>query len=219
MTFFVDQAVCGETEGLLCLSDLAELQQPLCDLQDPCLHFFPGMGFRPAAWVTERDQYGDKSILIVSGDHAYMAKYDMALGAFGLLPEGLGYAALPATPIANLLAVPTTGGGPAQPSSFPGFGGFPGFPGGGGSGRPRPTAPEGNGGGAGPTPPGSGDGGGNTPPGVPGGDTGTGGGGGNTDLPPLTPIPLSGSGMFLVIALALMLLRLVRARHSGVGAA
>lgn len=196
MTFFVDQVVCKEAGGLLCLSDLAELQQPLCDLQNPCLLFFPGMGFRPAAWVTQRDQYGDKPILIVSGDHAYMAKYDMAPGAFSFLPEGLSYAELPATPSVNLLAVPTTTGGSAQSSSFPGFGGVPGFPGSGGAGRPRPTAPEGSG---------DGHGGGSTTPGAPGGDT---------DLPALTPIPLSGSGMFLVLALALMLLRLVRARHT-----
>lgn len=42
--------------------------QPLCTADEQCLHFFPGMGFRPAIHVMQRDQYGDSLMLVVGDD-------------------------------------------------------------------------------------------------------------------------------------------------------
>lgn len=47
-----------------------------CTRQEPCLHWFTGMGFRPAVWAIHRDQYGDRPILIVGDDGALDGKYD-----------------------------------------------------------------------------------------------------------------------------------------------
>lgn len=205
MTIFYPPALCAEVEGLLCLSDLPNLeQQLLCSSEDPCLHFFEGMGFRPAVRAIERDQYGDRMILIVSDDEAYYAKYDMPFDATAFLPLEGALLPLPVAPTQPLLATP--GGAPATYVSggSPGFGGFPGFGGGSGSGS-------GDGPGSGPTAPDQPDTG--TPPSgsIPGGGTPIGGGGGGTEqLPPLTPIPLSGSGLFLVLALAMIILTAAR---------
>lgn len=101
-----------------------------------------------------------------------------------------------------LLATP--GGAPAG-FSFGGVPGFPGFPGFGG-GRP----------GLAPGIPGQSDS--TTPPGGGGGQTGgqTGGGSGGTEeLPPLAPVPLSGSGLFLILALVAMMVTVARRRWSG----
>ena len=42
--------------------------QSLCADDRPCLHFFPGMGFRPAVHVLQRDQYGDRLVLVIGDD-------------------------------------------------------------------------------------------------------------------------------------------------------
>lgn len=208
MTVSYPSALCAEVEGLLCLSDLPELemQQLLCSAEDPCLHFFQGMGFRPAAWAKERDQYGDRMILIVSGDDAYYAKYDMPFNALGFLPlENVLPLPGPAVPIPALLATP--GGAPAG-FSFGGVAGFPGFPGFLGSpsfpgfrevsdsSDRTPVVPDQS---LDTTTPGR------------GGQTGD----GNQDLPPLTPVPLSGSSLFLVLALVALMVTAARRGWSG----
>lgn len=212
MSLTRDPAVCAEIEGLLCLSDLPELaQQPLCSADDPCLHFFQGMGFRPAAWATERDQYGDRSILIVSGDDAYMSKYDFPFDAMASVPTDGLIPLPPAAPLPQVLAIP--GGAPATPiaGGFPGFPGFPWFPGGSNPG-PRPTDEP-----ATPTPPTA------IVPGpiIPGpiipGPTVPGGGTPGTtppdnNLPPITPIPLTGSGLFLLAAMAALMIKAAHGR-------
>ncbi|WP_265501113.1 hypothetical protein [Paracoccus beibuensis] len=184
-----DPVVCADVEGLICLSDLPDLaEQPLCSVEQPCLSFFPGMGFRPAAWVMQRDQYGDRAVLVVSGDDAYLAKYDGPVDAFAFLPD-MPMPFLPELPASgmHLLATPT----PGAAQNYGRTSGFPGFFGGSGSGgndRPDDGKP-------GPRPdPGPGD------------DTHT-GGGEDPDLPPLAPVPLSGSGLFLVVALAALMLK------------
>ena len=169
-----DPTVCADVEGLVCLSDLPDLaEQPLCSPEQTCLSFFPGMGFRPAAWATQRDQYGDHAILVVSGDDAYLSKYDGPLDTFAFLPD-LPPFFLPPVGGTPLLATPTPGTVPTygNTSGFPGF--FGGGRGGGSSGREEPngTTP--------PTKPG---------PGQPGDGTHT-GGGGEPGLPPLAPVPL-----------------------------
>ncbi len=198
MTVSYPSALCAEVEGLLCLSDLTDLevQQPLCSSDDPCLHFFDGIGFRPAAWAVERDQYGDHMILIVSGDNVYYAKFDMPFDAMAFLPLE-GALPLPGPAVSTPVLLATPGGAPAG-LSFGGFSGFPGisgFGGGGGSGT-RPVIP------------GRPDG---TPP--PGSSGQTAGGGREPTL--LAPVPLSGSGLFLILALVAMIVTVARRRWSG----
>lgn len=205
MTVSYPSALCAEVEGLLCLSDLPDLdmQQPLCTSENPCLHFFEGMGFRPAAWAVERDQYGDRMILIVSGDDAYYAKYDMPFDAMAFLPSE-GAVPLPGGPVTPTPVLLATPGGAPVGFSFGGFPSFPVFGGGGGGGGGRP--------GPGPVIPGQPD---NTKPAGGGGGQTGGGGGGTEELPPLTAVPLSGSGLFLVLALAAMMVTAARRRWSG----
>lgn len=188
MTVSDDLMVCAGVEGLLCLSDLADMtEQPLCSAEQPCLSFFPGMGFRPAAWTMQRDQYGDYAILVVSGDDVYLAKYAGPIDAFSFLPDTPVTPVMTAASVMPLLAVPTPGTAPVYGRN----GGFTGFSGGGG-GSGKPAAPDRSG----------------SPslPVKPGGGTST-DGGGEPDLPPLTPVPLSGSGLFLVLALVALMLR------------
>lgn len=199
MTISGDPMVCADVGGLLCLSDLPDLaEQPLCSTEQTCLNFFPGMGFRPAAWAMQRDQYGDRSILVVSGDDAYLAKYDGPLDGFAFLPD-MPLSFLPDIPAAigrPLLAVPTPGTAPiyGRISGFRGF--FGGSSDGGGRDTPggRDDSPP-------PGPPAT-----FPNPGPPGDGTHT-GGGGDPDLPSLTPVPLSGSGLFLTLALVALMLR------------
>lgn len=211
-----DSAICAEIEGLLCLSDMPELTQQLpCSPDDPCLHFFEGMGFRPAAWATERDQYGDRMILIVSGDDAYLSKYDLPFDVMAFLPSD-GVLPLPVVPLTNVLAIP--GGAPATPvaGGFPGFPGFPWFPGGSNPGQrpteepamptpptailPNPVTP-------GPVTPGPVIPGPTVPGGTTPGTTPPDGG-----LPPISPVPLSGSGLFLLVALAALMIKAAHGR-------
>lgn len=183
-------SICSDVEGLFCLSDLApdltgiSLEKSLCTVEEPCLHFFLGMGFRPAAWVMNRDQYGDRPLLIVSGDDAYFAKYDGPFDAFAFLPELPVLSGLPARGKAPLLAVPTSAASGETDSII--FPGFPHFSGGGGHNRQDMLHP-----------------------GTPSGPIRP-GGASLPDLPPLAPVPLSSSGMFLILALGLMLVKLAK---------
>lgn len=170
--------------------------QQVCNAQDDCIHFFPGIGYRPAQQVTQRDQYGDKSILIVGKDTPLEGKYTPAINSYDALPADIGglYAMLPAATVAPGA---TPSGGASGPV-FAGSSGSPGISFGNGGGTSdfnepaRPILPGGN--------PGT-----NTP-----------GGGGTTEVPggpdwpenpqQPTPVPLSDSGMFLVIAFAALLL-------------
>lgn len=47
-----------------------------CTWTEPCLHWFPGMGYRPAIWSVQRDMYGDRLVLIVGDDRSYESKYE-----------------------------------------------------------------------------------------------------------------------------------------------
>ena len=53
--------------------------------KEQIIHFFMGMGYRPAKWATIRDQYGDKQILIVGEDTPCEGKLDPEL--FALFPK------------------------------------------------------------------------------------------------------------------------------------
>ena len=173
----------------------------LCSEANPCLYFFPGMGYRPAVHAVQRDQYGDRIILVVGDDSPIEGKQIH-------LPQIAGqpvdpYAFLPpaAFPIGAMATPSMTTGGVPVPAIF--------FPGGGGSGG------SGSGGG------GSGGGGGD---GFPGDGTNTGvpiaGGssstppmtGGVPDLPPLAPVPLPGGAVLMLTVMAsLLVMRLFRA--------
>lgn len=171
------------------------MQQPLCSSNDPCLHFFEGMGFRPAAWAVERNQYGDHMILIVSGDNVYYAKYDMPFDAMAFLPSEDALP-LPGPAVSTPVLLATPGGTPAG-LSFGVFSAFPSIPGfgGGGSSWTRPVIP-------------------GRPDGTlsPGSGGQTAGGGGELTL--LAPVPLSGSGLFLILALVAMIVTVARRRWS-----
>lgn len=184
--------LCKEVEGLLCLSDLPDLEQDtLCSAQEPCLHFFQGMGFRPAVKAVERDQYGDRTILIVSDDEAYYSKFDMPIDSLPIFPTDGSLSSAPAVPMQPLLA---TAGGSPSPFVFgglPASGGFIGGVGGSVGTGPRPATPVESG--TGNSSEGS----------VPGTNIPV-EGGGTDQLPPITPIPLSGSGLFLIIALVVL---------------
>lgn len=188
--------------------------QTFCAQEDSCIHFFPGMGYRPAVQVVQRDQYGDHAILVV-GDDAPLE---------GKVPPGWMMTDLPVDPYAPLGGAPVLAGLPPavlSAGSLP----APGFPiwGGSGSGGPgnpgQPWMP------GGPGVP-SGPGGGTPSPGLPPirgdssepptiGDTSTQPPGG-PDLPPLAPVPGPEAGLMLVSALvALTAIRGARRRLRG----
>ncbi|MBU2958955.1 hypothetical protein Q4511_13560 [Paracoccus sp. 1_MG-2023] len=202
MTLSYDQEFCTAGGDLYCLSSAPEqMLPPLCSAEDPCLHFFDGMGFRPAAWAMQRDQYGDHAILIVSGDDAYLAKYDLPADSMAFLPVSSGLPFLPEAGVATQTALATPGGSPWGGSfgGTPSFG-FPGFSGGSSNS----------------------DGGTDTTT-EPGTDivvikpdvpidrdrvdpsTVIPGPGGETEIPNLPAVPLSGSGMFMLMALVAMM--------------
>lgn len=167
-----------ELDGQHC--DLGVARLPDAPEVQTCLHFFLGLGFRPAVWVMQRDQYGDKPIRIVGDDSPFLAKYD---GPIELDPVAAILAELPQSGILAALAPQPTGTTAWAAPSGP-AGAFPVFSGGGSSG-------------------GGSSGGGDSFTDVPSG--------GSTTTPPdLTygppsPVPLSGSGLFLIAALALLL--------------
>lgn len=140
-----------------------------CVPGNECLHYFEGMGVRPAIWAVERDQYGDRLILIVGNDEPYLAKYDMPfdVGAFYPYPSE--------TPVSDLIkAMAQPGGiGPAGRGEWSGIG-YHDWPTGTGVTSPAPR---------------------------PG------------DMPDLAPVPLSGSGLFLLLAFfSLIAVRTYRAK-------
>ena len=53
--------------------------------KEQIVHYFSGLGFRPAVWAVERDQYGDRSILIVGDDTPCVAKLDPEI--FGMFSQ------------------------------------------------------------------------------------------------------------------------------------
>lgn len=152
--------------------------QPACSIQDPCIHFFPGMGFRPAEWVVDRNQYGDKLMLIVADDSPLDGKYDPGFDPYQAMPQDLEqlYTTPPGT-------VP--GGGIVPPSGLPPRISLTDWPGFGSPGVHWPGQSSSNhstGGGPGT----------HVPPDTP-------------ELP--TPVPLTGSGLFLVMAMIALLIR------------
>lgn len=51
----------------------------ICTDEAPCIHGFSfgfDVVFRPAKYVMQRDQYGDKPVLVFAPDKAYFAKYE-----------------------------------------------------------------------------------------------------------------------------------------------
>lgn len=135
---------CADFGSLTCISSTPEIAPPACSADDPCLHFFQGMGFRPAAWTIHRDQYGDRPMMVVAGDDAYLAKYDLPEGGPAFAAEDLMPAdAMSLLPVVEqmpgtgtILAIPGSVGGSSGGSSTvsSGFGGFGGFSGSSGSG-------------------------------------------------------------------------------------
>lgn len=68
------------------------MMQPLCTVDEQCLHFFPDMGFRPAVHVVQRDQYGDRLTLVVGDDSPLEGKvpprydfYELPVDVYGPL--------------------------------------------------------------------------------------------------------------------------------------
>ena len=112
-----------------------------CTDEDSCIHFFQGMGYRPAAPAIQRDQYGDHATLIVGDDSPLEGK----------VPPGWMMTDLPVEPYAPLGGAPVLAGLTPATLAAGGFG-FPsvtarggsggGGSGGGGSGQPWfPGAP------------------------------------------------------------------------------
>lgn len=66
----------------------------MATLIPPVIHFFAGMGFRPAVQVMQRDQYGDKLVWIVGDDAALDGKVPAVLVAEDA-PQGFGFVDLP----------------------------------------------------------------------------------------------------------------------------
>lgn len=190
--------------------------QSLCTNESPCLYFFPGMGFRPAVHVVQRDQYGDHMALVVGDDSPLEGK----------VPPGSMMMDLPVEPYFVLGGPPglMTGTSPISGltlASVPGIG-FPGYgPPTSGTrvdhpGNPhKPELPSTPGTPATPIPPekpqipqtpetpGKPDQPVIPKPPVPGVDIP-----GTPELPPITPVPLPGSGVLMLsIALGAVLLR------------
>lgn len=193
------------------------MMRKFCTQEDSCLHFFQGMGFRPAVHVIQRDQYGDRPVLIVGDDSPLEGK----------VPPGWMMTDLPVDPYAPLGGAPGLTPATMASSGYPApgvpvWGGSSGGPG--GSGGPnRPDIP-GNPG----QPENPGDPGGTTP-GKPDpvfppiwGDSSQTPSAGDTstqppqmpDLPPLQPVPGPAAGILLVSAL--VVLTVVRSVKRGV---
>lgn len=193
---------CADFGSLTCISSTPEIAPPACSADDPCLHFFQGMGFRPAAWTIHRDQYGDRPMMVVAGDDAYLAKYDLPEGGPAFAAEDLMPAdAMSLLPVieqvpgtGTILAIPGTVGGSSGGSSTvsSGFGGFGGFSGSSGSGSSSADADSTD---ADST---EQDGGATTP--ISGIAPGR-----ELDMPDLAAVPLPGSGMLMLAVLGAML--------------
>lgn len=112
---------------------------PLCSAEEQCLHFFPGMGFRPAVHEVQRNQYGDRMTLVVGDDSPVQGK----------IPPGTSNFALPVDVYAPLLGrdggvlTAALGGPGAGPSGAVPFGAVPVpiWTGGGGSSGGSPVPP------------------------------------------------------------------------------
>ena len=184
--------------------------QKLCANEDSCLHFFPGMGFRPAVHVVQRDQYGDHPVLVVGDDSPLEGK----------VPPGWMITDMPFDPYAPLGGAPGMGW---MASATRAASGYP-VPGGstwggssGGPGGPnRPGQPSGP---AGPGDPGNPGGPSGTTPGTPvqgvppiWGDSSQPPSVGDTstqppqspDLPPLQPVPGPEAGILLLSVLVIL---------------
>lgn len=191
--------------------------QPLCTVEDQCLFFFPGIGFRPAIHVVQRDQYGDRLTLVVGDDSPLEGKLSSQHEILALPVDPYGFLEDAPGPVVAAL-VPPAPGGPMPGPQVPGFWG--GSSGSSDPGRPGtwvPTDPPGRPKPGGPwiedtssVPPDSGHG--VVPPGpdrptVPGTEVPP-----SPELPPLTPVPLPDAAPLLIASLlALSLLRRLRA--------
>lgn len=175
-----------------------------CAQDDSCIHFFPGMGYRPVAQATQRDQYGDHAVLIVGDDSPLEGKVppgwmmtDLPVEPYAPLGGASVLAGLtPATLAGGGFGVPAIaawGGGGSGGSVLPRFPGVPpdtGGPGNPGRTTPRPELPPI--GGDSPEPPVIG----NTSTQPPAGP----------DLPPLAPVPGPEAGVMLISALVVLTL-------------
>jgi hypothetical protein len=185
--------------------------RPECTSDLPCINYFTGMGFRPAEWAIQRDQYGDRPLLIMADDSPLEGKYGLIAGLSD------PFADLPSNPyLPQILSAPGTsplasagGGGNAFAMMGIPFA----SPGGGHGGSTRPGGPG--------TRPGGDDEIGSDPVGGPGPDP---------DAPSrpvtttpvdpglqVTPVPLSDSGLFLLVGMVLLVMsrsfpRLLRLR-------
>lgn len=184
--------------------------QTFCAQEDSCIHFFPGMGYRPAVQTVQRDQYGDHAMLIVGDDSPVQGK----------MPPGWMMTDLPVSPYDPMGGAPVLAGltpavlssGSVPAPAFPVWGG-----GSGGSGTPGqpwlPGSPAGPGGSTPATPllPITDDS--SEPPTI--GDTSTQPPDG-PGLPPLAPVPGPEAGLMLASALvALTAMRAARRRLGG----
>lgn len=189
--------------------------QNLCTDEDPCLYFFPGMGYRPAVHTIQRDQYGDRIALVVGDDSPIDGKVSAAyeILEFPVLPDAV-LAGMPS--ILPSFAQPTTPGSSAVPDysfsgfapsiwgtssnprssgdDYPSWGGNPGTPSVPGKSippiQPMPHEP------GSPHPPGPGI----DVPGIP-------------DPPPIAPVPLPGGGtLMLSVALGAVVMRVLQQR-------
>lgn len=183
--------------------------QNFCTHEDSCLHFFQGMGFRPAVHVIQRDQYGDHPVLVVGDDSPLTGK----------VPSGSMMTDLPVDPYAPMGGAPGVWLTPTTPafSSYP----APAAPiwgdsSGGPDGSNQPGGPNGPGGPSGPGSPG---GPGGATPGTPipfvppiWGDSSQPPSVGDAstlppqtpDLPPVQPVPGPEAGILLLSALVIL---------------
>lgn len=174
--------------------------QSLCADDRPCLHFFPGMGFRPAVHVLQRDQYGDRLVLVIGDDGPIEGKVvpgysvtEMSFDPYAVVGASspiLTGATPTSTPGSSFAFVPDTTssgrGGYIPGTSFDSgeTGNLPDDP----RGPKEPFTPEK------PLQP--------KPP-IPGIDVP-----GSPDLPPLAPVPLpSGGALMLSVVAAAVVLR------------
>lgn len=92
-----------------------------CTPENPCLHWFPNEGFRPAIWAT--DEIGPWCPLLIKADDSpYAGKAPVApFDPYGHVP--VSDIITPA-----LLATPTESNASTPRITEPGFPGWPGFP-------------------------------------------------------------------------------------------
>ncbi len=82
---------------------------------DEFIYEFPGVGFRPAKFVMQRDQYGDYCVITFAPDESYNGKYEGKYDAYAhvqvsdYVEEAIQTVAAPSKPVLHYTSVPPTG--------------------------------------------------------------------------------------------------------------